>query len=371
MCDSTPWLKCGVTAVLIFMAGGACTYYHIPNSRMPQETDVPIILFPHSCRAMSFSPDGRKLACAVNDGTIRIHDVPAGTTVMTLKAYEGNLEETINLINPKTGMKFVHYLGVRKMSYSNDGKLLACISDDSALRIWETATGREIHKIPITPQSCYLSWSPESGRLATADVDGAVTLWDAISGQQLSSFSAESVAPRRQEWVAPLGAILFTHDGQLITGREERCVRLWDVFSGQQIRSIPLPQGFLQMALCCDGKKLAVVDKISASALIPIVRESAYLIDLDTMTRQYLHVSALGLTPFAVSPDGSKLAFTFAFYRGRSKPWELSIRVYSVDQGEIIGTFSTEDGVAELAFSPDSRLFVASGERLRIWRLSQ
>lgn len=385
------WGQGKVVLVLIVMLSGAILWnpsglpfastQDVPELTIPHavnRTPVPpnsLGLYPHG---IAFSPDGHKLASAEGDGSIRILDVSTGRPLMSLEAYEGVLEELDPPV-PKTGIRWARHLGARKIQFSPDGKWLACLSDDSTLRIWDAETGDEIHRIHVRDyrRSNDLSWSPDSRQIATSSPDGIVTLWDVQGGKEISAFSTKNSearpASKNVGMATILREILFVPDGQLLTGSAlEKGVHLWDVSSAKQVRTIPLVNGFVQMGLCCGGKELALVDGISASALIPVVKESAYLIDLETGERKKLEISAFELTPFVVSPDGSMIAFVESERRGlAAATYESQLKLYSVQSGKVLRSFEIGNRDQEMAFSPDSKLLAVSGKVIRIWRLSK
>ncbi|KAF8553455.1 WD40 repeat-like protein [Imleria badia] len=115
-------------------------------------------------RSVSFSPDGKKLACGTDDD-IYVYDVDTGTLV--LRPLKGHKDSVFSVL------------------WSRDGSRLFSESDDKTIRCWNSDTGEQIGQ-PWTGHTHWirsLSLSPDESILASASWDETVRFWDATSGQ--------------------------------------------------------------------------------------------------------------------------------------------------------------------------------------------
>jgi serine/threonine protein kinase len=123
--------------------------------------------------SVCFSPDGKHLATASYDRTVRVWDVTTGKQILTLKG---------------------HTLGVNSVCFSPDGKRLASASGDrispdrrGEVIVWDAATGQEVltlkkgHTLGL---SC-VCFSPDGKRLASSSWDETVKVWDAATGEEI------------------------------------------------------------------------------------------------------------------------------------------------------------------------------------------
>ena len=92
------------------------------------------------------------------------------------------------------------------MAFSPDGKRLASASTDRTVKVWDAATGQETLTLKgHTDQVTSVAFSPDGQRLASASDDETVKVWDAATGQEILTLKGHTgtviergVQPRRQ-----------------------------------------------------------------------------------------------------------------------------------------------------------------------------
>jgi len=275
-------------------------------------------------RCVAFSPDGRLLASAGGNTTVKLWDVAEGREERTLAG---------------------HTADVRAVAFSPDGIHLASGGYDRTIKIWEVKTGREPrtftgHSNDINS----LDFSPDGRQLASASLDGTIRLWEVETGITIRTLKGN------------IGrSVAFSPDGRLLAGGGyDSTVRMWDAGTGQELRAL---MGHTQLVECVafsrDGRYLA---SSSDDGTIKIWETSTGR-ELRTLSDHMMVVWRVAFTP-----DGHYL--TSGSADGRLRLWEVES---GLDVSRLLdGTVGT---VPALAISLDGKYIAAAGDStIHVWR---
>lgn len=161
--------------------------------------------------SVKLSPDGKWIASASADCTIKIWDSSTGRLEHTLQG---------------------HLAGINTIAWSPDSKILASGSDDKTIRLWDVSAGTA-HPKPFLGHHNYVysvAFSPKGNMLVSGSYDEAVFLWDVRTARVMRSLPAHS---------DPVGGVDFVRDGTLsVSCANDGLIRVWDTGTGQCLRTL-------------------------------------------------------------------------------------------------------------------------------------
>src|SRR5579871_6518611 len=79
-----------------------------------------------------------------------------------------------------------HRDGIFCVAFSHDGRSLASASRNHTIKVWDVSTGRERHTLKgHTNQVLRLAFSPDGRRLISGAADNTAKVWDVAGGKEL------------------------------------------------------------------------------------------------------------------------------------------------------------------------------------------
>lgn len=284
----------------------------------------------------TFSPDGKVIATASDDQTIKLWDTESGKVLRSL-----------------TG----HKAGVWRAAYAPNGKTLAGIADKRVF-LWNPASGEKIRVLEgHTDTIRGVAFSPDGKVLATGGDDETVRFWDAATGELKRTFKIE----RRGKLPEGAWSVAFSPDGKVVAVGSgdgiggEGHVRVIDPSDGTARQTFAGPEGgqIWAVAFSPDGKLLA-------SGSIGNGRVTIRATDTWRVTREW---SCGGtLRALAFSPDGTSIATGI----------DKEVVLWDTATGEKRRTLSGHSNwVMQVAFSPNGKLLASGGSdrTARLWKL--
>jgi len=319
----------------------------------------------HEVWTLAFLPDGRTLASGGKDGVLHLWEIPPTNSLAIVSSKplvqagfaqpNGTwigIDSQGHLIQMKAGAphssELLAALGEnnRLLALSSTSKLAAAADVQGALRVWHLDPDAPIQASVLTTNRALsqIQFSP-SGDLLTLTDSHLVQVFETTSWNPIAIWDSGETS---------LGAVAISPDDRLLASGGT-LLTLYDLLTGQPIAEISShEQPTDAVAFSPDGTTLATGSQEGLAKLWDVATRT-----LLAELRGHL----LGVHAVAFSPDGRRLA-TGSVSAEAIKLWDLTTRQTVLNlpwPGQL---------VQALAFSPDGRTLLAtsSSGSTRLWR---
>ena len=349
----------------------------------------------HNIETLVFSPDSKTLAYAESSNIVKLWDVESSSLQHTFKAA----------------------VPLQTLAFSPDGSLLTSGDNDGIVRFWKigksgkhsisdrifSITGKpRPHKLlkghADNSKFIAINFSPDGKKVASANSDGTIRLWDTDSGNQqftltqhsgsqtalaFNAINQSNLGDIKSRTLTSLGAsnshlfvsvwdidfgnrlsvdrveksdhigyeVAISPDGSLFVTKNNT-VRLWDTQTKSVLSTIGSKEyaGFeAQVVFSPDGKLLAVTARKDNTVQIWDVPNRK------TLCRLKGHTTAV--YSLAFSPDNKTVITSGWTYK------DVTIRLWDTITGELLASYPDQGAVA---FAPDRNAFVG-GSHIYTW----
>ncbi len=316
-------------------------------------------------QSMDISPDNKYVVQGGKDNKIRMLNAADGKLLYEIESWQGH-KEWVN--------------GIR---FSPDGLRFASVSDDGLLKVWETASGKNLltfrgHVAGINQ----VAWHADGTKLFTTSSDNTIKVWDINNPGELA-FRASAIGP----WNAPISP-----DGKWMAPvNSDKHLSLYNLNTGKPAVFLDSLSAFAA-AFSSDGQYLAtgyrtvnVYNTVTGKRIITGKGHSGVIYGMDYNSKLNLFVTTADNTvrlwnvtdtaayktvsnitnPFTVkfSPDGKNI------YAGCA---DGKIKIISTESWSVTDSLQSGTAIFNMAASADGKYLLTSGNaEVIVWDLKK
>jgi len=173
--------------------------------------------------SVDYSVDGSWVASASKDRTVKLTEASTGKSKFTLSGMDQDVLSVV--VHPKSGqvissgyepalyfwnsstgeraaLQRGHGMAVHEIAVSPDGTLLASAGGDATVRLWNGGTGAALRSLATGSLTYAVAIRRDAKQVASGSFDGQVRLWDVATGKQQVLLLALPVREDKQPWLA-------------------------------------------------------------------------------------------------------------------------------------------------------------------------
>ncbi|MEO0840110.1 MAG: NACHT domain-containing protein [Cyanobacteria bacterium J06643_5] len=316
--------------------------------------------------SVAFSPDGKLLATASDDGAVRLWETTSGCLIMSLKEHfnsvlsiafspdgktiaTGSYDKTIKIWDINTQQCLItlqaHDSGVRSLSFSPDGKTIATGSYDKTIKIWDIKTRQclitlQAHESGVRS----LSFSPDGKIIASGSHDKTIKLWDVQTGKCIQILQGHKFRVK---------SVSFSPDGHMLASNGEQTMKFWNVQTGKCLHTIEAHS--IEISSVAFSPQSQIVASVGVDSKVR-------LWDANTgECVRTLEGHSVEVFSVAFSPDGQQVA---------TGSRDQTVKLWDIQTGECIKTtqgYGVE--IFSVAFSPNNKILASGGrdKTVKLW----
>jgi WD40 repeat protein/adenylylsulfate kinase-like enzyme len=277
--------------------------------------------------SVAFSPDGKTLASASRDGTIKVWNLQSQQSIATLAG---------------------HSNWVISVAFSPDGKTLAFASPDRTIKVWNLQSQKPIATLAGHGSSVNsVAFSPDGLTLASASDDRTIKVWNLQSQKPIATLAGHS------DWV---NSVAFSPDGlTLASASNDKTIKVWNLQSQKSIATLAgHSESVNSVAFSPDGKTLASASHDGTIKVWNLQSQKP----IATLAGHSESVNSV-----AFSPDGLTLA---------SASNDKTIKVWNLQSQQSIARLAGHSNwIRSVAFSPDGKTLASASDdyTIKLWNL--